>query len=201
MTQERKVPETRRLMEDKSFQDWLVEMGIMTIVNIEDVDLPNLDIMPRFGPAQRTTWTRLRLNKNRLVTDLELASAWIPDIDIDFAKVYARDTVSRLRKRLTNPSLIFTADGLGHGIGIVSMSLDRQTARTCYRLWQDLGQPVSRIELAAVLYNVAVDNVELRMFNDVRVNIDRLRKNISNSQAEVQSYPLIPRLHYQLQEQ
>lgn len=190
------IPPASRLMEDTRFQDWLLRVGIMG----RSGDWEEIQPVWKNGGTDEiltnAEWVlldNLLTNRGYIVAHSKIAS-----LDSKDFSHYSNSYIHRIRSKLENPKLIFSAPklGFGYGIGIESLRLEAQPGRLLYRLWQDLENWVPRKELALGIYGYADSNEH----GGIWALVWRLRHELIGSRATILSYPQIPLGGYTLVE-
>lgn len=183
------IPAPSLLIEDTRFQDWLLKVGLMkrtkTWQEIQPV-WKNGGTDEILTDGEWVVMDKLLANKGYIV-----AHSWIAPLSSKNFIKYSQIYVDRIRRKLENPELIFSARyGYGYGLGIERVGLGGpQQGRLLYRLWQDLGILVPLSELALGVYGYT-DSYE---YDAIGVCVGKLRRKVLVSTgATILSYPQIP---------
>ena len=142
------VPASGRLMEDFQFQDWLLRVGLMKRMD----PMPEPSFSEGLNAREESICQRSLSNKGYLVSYSQLSGDYHGNSDygtngVD-RKFYVGTIMGGIKDKMQPTQPIFNAQGLGYGLGISELRIQRENARVLYRLWVELSHGVSHQALA-----------------------------------------------------
>jgi len=165
----------------KPFQDFLASeaVGIMSQNDYPPVQIT--DLFPKHSKVRQLVEV-LEENRKYIVTYEYISERVYHEKVID-EKI--RSLIKEARKRVTAPNNIYVLEGIGAGLGIDKVTLNKGELRVLYELWKKAGQPLSTIHLANHLFGAITERAQER----VRERTDAIRIALSESQYQVINNP------------
>ncbi|QQG43238.1 MAG: hypothetical protein HYW45_03485 [Candidatus Daviesbacteria bacterium] len=172
------VGDSFHLMEDRGFQDWLKSTGII----LEARNQSPLNFTNSLTSREGHFAEILEINRGYLIPP------YVPfrndGVDPKYAAFLSYVYASRLRGKIVEPGVIYTAPGFGYGVGIENMRLSRGPGRLLYRLWIQGGKLVTLSVLGEDLFNGQTGVYENNL---LRVLVYRLRQELRGTKIWVKS--------------
>lgn len=141
-------------IEDRSFQNWLREVGIMKTINTDSIAVTPLLLRERhLTNTEERIWQILYENKGFLISMLDFTPSEYKRLKREAAIQYTHIWMSRLKAKLASPELVFNRAGIGYGLGIIDYTPTYRESELLYLMYQNLGKLVSRSYLSETLFS------------------------------------------------